>query len=75
MYRQKAQQHGPLGARAQPSSAGGVIGGQPGAALGPVQPDKGQYFDRSELPQRFQRLSWTQMEIEAVESAGASLVA
>lgn len=68
-YRQKAQQHGPLNTQTH----GGLIGGHSGASLGPVEPGKGMYFDRAELPQRFQRLAWTQAEIEAVESGGASL--
>ncbi|KAF2273225.1 uncharacterized protein EI97DRAFT_461297 [Westerdykella ornata] len=73
-YRQKAQQHGPLNQRSSFSSSG-HIGGRPGASLGPVEPQSGVYFDRSELPARFQRLAWTQAEIEAVESGGASLFA
>ncbi|KAF2266659.1 hypothetical protein CC78DRAFT_513307 [Lojkania enalia] len=72
-YRQKAQQHGPLNQQHHFSSGG--IGGQSGASLGPVEAGKGNYFDRSELPKRFQRLAWTQAEIEAVESGGASLFA
>ncbi|KAF2117827.1 hypothetical protein BDV96DRAFT_489529 [Lophiotrema nucula] len=71
-YRQKAQQHGPLNQQSQ-YSTGGLIGGHSGASLGPVEAGKGLYFDRAELPQRFQRLAWTQAEIEAVESGGASL--
>jgi small subunit ribosomal protein YMR-31 len=50
-----------------------VIGGAPGASLGPVDPNKGEFFDRDELPTRFHRLPWTQTEIDAVETAGASL--
>ncbi|KAA6410510.1 MAG: hypothetical protein FRX48_05932 [Lasallia pustulata] len=82
-YRSKAQQHGPLGGQASaspsspPSSAlampYGAIGGQPGRKLGPVEPPKGQYFDRSELPKRFRRTPWTQAEIEALETGGASM--
>ncbi|KAF2256366.1 hypothetical protein BU26DRAFT_513200 [Trematosphaeria pertusa] len=72
-YRQKAQQHGPLNQTTKFSTGG--IGGTPGASLGPVEAGKGTFFDRSELPQRFQRLAWTQSEIEAVESGGASLYA
>ncbi|KAJ5195084.1 uncharacterized protein N7498_008522 [Penicillium cinerascens] len=72
-YRAKAQQHGPLG-RASFTTGGG-IGGQPGSALGPVQPASGEFFDRTELPARFGRLSWSQAEIEAVESGGASMYA
>ena len=51
----------------------GAIGGQPGRMLGPVEPPKGQYFDRSELPARFGRMTWTKAEIEAVETGGASI--
>ncbi|OJD33544.1 ribosomal protein mitochondrial [Diplodia corticola] len=71
-YRQKAQQHGPLNKR---TFSSGSIGSQPGSALGSVNPGKGEYFDRSELPPRFGRLSWSAAEIEAIESGGASLVA
>ncbi|KAI9820559.1 MAG: hypothetical protein M1826_000862 [Phylliscum demangeonii] len=74
-YRSKAQQHGPLTHRQSISSAGGVIGGHPGRSLGPVEAAKGQYFDRSELPPRFGRLPWSQMEMDAVETGGASLLA
>ncbi|KAL5120565.1 hypothetical protein ACEQ8H_001584 [Pleosporales sp. CAS-2024a] len=77
-YRKKAQQHGPLnpGLRSNYSTiVGGHIGGTPGTALGRVEAGKGEYFDRSELPARFQRLSWTPAEIEAIESGGASMYA
>ncbi|KAI9793513.1 MAG: hypothetical protein M1816_007946 [Peltula sp. TS41687] len=74
-YRSKAQQHGPLNHRSPISSVGGAIGGHPGRSLGPVEPARGQYFDRNELPPRFRRLPWTQTEIDAVETAGASLYA
>lgn len=70
-YRAKAQQHGPLG-RAQFS---GRVGAQPGAALGPVAPKAGEFFDRAELPARFGRLPWTAAEIEAIETGGASMYA
>jgi len=73
-YRQKAQQHGPLNQRTS-YSTGGAIGGTPGASLGPIEASNGLYFDRSELPKRFQRLAWTEAEIEAIESGGASLFA
>ncbi|KAJ9197019.1 hypothetical protein DTO166G4_2616 [Paecilomyces variotii] len=69
-YRAKAQQHGPLGAAAV---GAGWIGRRPGAALGPVEPKAGEFFDRDELPQRFHRLPWTETEIEAIETGGASL--
>jgi small subunit ribosomal protein YMR-31 len=72
-YRAKAQQHGPLG-RASFTTGGG-IGSQSGASLGPVRPTEGEFFDRAELPPRFGRLSWSEAEIEAVESGGASMYA
>lgn len=52
----------------------GAIGGHSGQSLGSVKPPPGQYFDRSELPARFQRTKWTAAEIEAVETGGASLL-
>ncbi|KAH8730050.1 hypothetical protein GQ44DRAFT_607622 [Phaeosphaeriaceae sp. PMI808] len=74
-YRQKAQQHGPLnpGLRSYSFIVGGHIGGAPGTSLGRVEAAKGEYFDRSELPARFQRLTFSSAEIEAIESGGASL--
>ncbi|KAI1855226.1 hypothetical protein JX265_006633 [Neoarthrinium moseri] len=66
-YRDSAQQHGPL------RKSVGLIGGQPGAKLGPVEAPKGQFFDRSELPARFRRAPIDLSEIEAVESGGAAL--
>lgn len=75
-YRQKAQQHGPLNGRQQVTSPyGGIIGSHPGASLGPVEPAKGEFFDRDELPARFRRTAWTQVEMDAVDSGGASLLA
>ncbi|RHZ68822.1 hypothetical protein CDV55_100700 [Aspergillus turcosus] len=71
-YRSKAQQHGPLG---RASFSQGSIGRSAGASLGPVQPEQGQFFDRAELPARFHRLPWTEAEIEAIETGGASLYA
>ncbi|KAJ5678665.1 hypothetical protein N7462_006909 [Penicillium macrosclerotiorum] len=70
-YRAKAQQHGPLG---RASFASG-IGGQAGASLGPIRPRAGEFFDRAELPARFGRLPWSQAEIDAVETGGASMFA
>lgn len=70
-YRQKAQQHGPLNQSTNFSTS--HIGASPGSSLGPVEAGKGMFFDRSELPQRFRRLAWTEAEIEAIESGGASL--
>ncbi|KAF2759780.1 hypothetical protein EJ05DRAFT_484689 [Pseudovirgaria hyperparasitica] len=74
-YRQKAQQHGPLGGQQQSSSIsyGGYIGSRSGSSLGSVTPSEGQYFDRNDLPARFKRLAWSQAEIDAIESGGASL--
>ncbi|KAK2736138.1 hypothetical protein FQN55_001878 [Onygenales sp. PD_40] len=74
-YRVKAQQHGPLNNPARSSLAYGAIGGNPGSSLGPIEPKQGEFFDRSELPARFGRMSWSQEEIEAVETGGASLFA
>ncbi|KAI9829081.1 MAG: hypothetical protein M1832_000104 [Thelocarpon impressellum] len=71
-YRSKAQQHGPLTHRPSSSTSGGAIGGHSGGSLGPVEPPKGQFFDRTELPRRFQQMPWTQAEIDAVETGGAS---
>ncbi|EMC97317.1 hypothetical protein BAUCODRAFT_68698 [Baudoinia panamericana UAMH 10762] len=71
-YRTRAQQHGPLGA-AQTAQPYGAIGGRPGRALGPVEPKKGEYWDRNELPKRFHRTRWTAAEMEALESGGASM--
>lgn len=84
-YRGRAQQHGPLGGagQRQAPSAGtskafevepyGAIGGHSGHELGSVQPAKGEVWDRDELPARFRRKVWSQREIEAIDSAGASL--
>ena len=53
--------------------AHGAIGGHTGHELGSVQVEKkGEVFDRSELPERFRRTRWTEAEIEAVGSGGAS---
>lgn len=88
-YRSRAQQHGPLknqqqfasftsssSSRTNPNAGSqtyGAIGGHSGASLGSIKPGQGEYFDRSELPKRFQRMAWTEGEIEAVDSAGASM--
>jgi len=72
-YRSKAQQHGPLNQTSRVSLAYGAIGGNSGASLGSVNPNKGEYFDRNELPERFRRMQWAEMEIEAIETGGASL--
>ncbi|RAO64138.1 uncharacterized protein BHQ10_000150 [Talaromyces amestolkiae] len=73
-YRAKAQQHGPLNTPGRAASQSyGAIGGAPGVTLGPVEPRKGEFFDRQELPTRFHRLPWSELEIEAIETGGASL--
>ena len=77
-YRSKAQQHGPLGGQSSlpaASSTGsyGAIGGHSGHELGSIQPKKGEFFDRSELPARFRRTPWTEEEMEAITSGGASM--
>jgi small subunit ribosomal protein YMR-31 len=51
----------------------GAIGGTPGRSLGSVKPKDGEFFDRDELPKRFRRKVWSDEEIEAVDSAGASM--
>lgn len=71
-YRQKAQQHGPLG-RANTRANGG-LGSVSGNSLGPVAPTKGEYFDRNELPARFRRQPIDLSEIDAIETGGATLV-
>lgn len=53
----------------------GAIGGHSGKQLGSVQPSKGEVWDRDELPARFRRRAWTEKEMEAVDSGGASLFA
>jgi small subunit ribosomal protein YMR-31 len=39
-----------------------------------VKPPKGVFFDRNELPERFRRMAFTQDEIDAIDTGGASLV-
>lgn len=80
-YRAKAQQHGPLGGHASPfqappsgQSTYGAIGGHSGRSLGPVKPQEGEYFDRNDLPKRFWRTPWSEEEIEAVGTGGASSI-
>ncbi|KAI9664594.1 MAG: hypothetical protein M1821_006040 [Bathelium mastoideum] len=72
-YRQKAQQHGPLTHSSNYHS--GAIGSHSGHSLGSVEPGRGEVFDRSDLPSRFRRTPWTQAEIDAIESGGASMFA
>lgn len=43
--------------------------------MGSVQPKEGEVFDRNDLPKRFWRTQWSDEEIDAVTSGGASLVA
>jgi len=45
-----------------------------GYQLGSINPSKGEYFDSDELPSRFRRRKWELWEVEAVDSAGASLI-
>ncbi|KAH0553424.1 hypothetical protein GP486_006504 [Trichoglossum hirsutum] len=71
-YRENAQQHGPLNHRSSISMTGGAVGSKSGQSLGPVEPPRGQYFDRDELPEKFRRKPWTQAEIDAVQTGGAS---
>lgn len=51
----------------------GSIGGRSGHELGRVEPEKGEVWDRSELPERFWRMGWTAEEMEAVELGGAGV--
>lgn len=51
----------------------GAIGGHSGKQLGSVQPAPGEAWDRDELPARFRRRPWSEAEIEAVDTAGASM--
>lgn len=67
-YRDSAQQFGPL------RKSVGLIGGQSGANLGPIEAPKGQFFDRSQLPARFRRTRIDASEIDAIESGGAALI-
>ncbi|KAL2022155.1 hypothetical protein VTK56DRAFT_5984 [Thermocarpiscus australiensis] len=72
VYRDRAQQFGPLRKTIQ-GNAG--IGSVAGSDLGPVAPPKGVYFDRNELPARFHRQPLTPAEIEAIETGGAAAFA
>ncbi|MCJ1420270.1 hypothetical protein MMC32_006627 [Xylographa parallela] len=55
------------------SHAYGAIGGHSGHSLGKIDAPEGMYFDRSELPKRFRRTAWSQAEIDAIETGGASM--
>lgn len=80
-YRQKANQHGPMmrnsgssGAASQaPTQSYGAIGGSSARQLGSLKPKEGEFWDRNELPQRFRRTAFSEAEMEAIESGGASL--
>lgn len=80
-YRQKASQHGPMmrgggsGGAASSGSAQsyGAVGGSSGRQLGSVQPKEGEVWDRNQLPKRFRRTLYSEAEMEAIESGGASL--
>lgn len=69
-YRQKAQQHGPLGRTNTVCGVGSVSG----SSLGPITPSAGEFFDRRELPERFRRIPINPAEIDAIETGGATLV-
>ncbi|KFY45316.1 hypothetical protein V495_03044 [Pseudogymnoascus sp. VKM F-4514 (FW-929)] len=85
-YRQHAQQHGPLGRNIRTDSSVGSVPGRrnirtdssvgsvPGRDFGPVAAAQGEFFDRSELPARFRRNPYTEAEIEAIETGGATMV-
>ncbi|KAI1616343.1 hypothetical protein EDD36DRAFT_428974 [Exophiala viscosa] len=63
----------PFGAASSGVMTYGAVGGKAGRSLGSVQPKEGEYFDRNELPRRFWRTQWSEEEIEAVTSGGASM--
>jgi len=41
--------------------------------LGPIKPKDGEVLDRNELPKRFRRTPWTDEEIDAIQTGGATL--
>lgn len=51
----------------------GHIGGKSGHELGSIKPKDGEYFDISELPARFRRRTWSEQEMDATISGGASM--
>jgi small subunit ribosomal protein YMR-31 len=61
------------GASQTPSQALGGIGGSTARQLGSVKPKDGEFWDRNELPKRFRRTVYSEAEMEAIESGGASL--
>jgi small subunit ribosomal protein YMR-31 len=66
--------NGSSGSAAQaPTQVYGAIGGSSARMLGSVQPKEGEVWDRNELPKRFRRTAFTEAEMEAIESGGASL--
>lgn len=69
-----SRQGAPSGsAAAQTAEPYGAIGGHSGRELGSVQPKPGEFWDRDDLPKRFHRMRWTEAEMEALESGGASM--
>lgn len=73
-YRQRSQQYGPLRNTISRLAETG-IGGAAAAGLPSIEPAKGMFFDRDELPARFRRSVWSAEEIEAIESGGATMAA
>ncbi|KAE8377133.1 hypothetical protein BDV26DRAFT_293435 [Aspergillus bertholletiae] len=69
-YRSRAYQHGPLH---QASVMRGSVRPGSGASKKPIS-SKGQPVDHEDLSPPAQRLPWTEAEIDAIESGGASLV-
>jgi small subunit ribosomal protein YMR-31 len=65
--------NGNSGPSQTPSQALGGIGGSTARQLGSVQPKEGEFWDRNELPKRFRRTVYSETEMEAIESGGASL--
>jgi hypothetical protein len=69
---------GSSSAASQALSSGGFqpyggIGGCTARQLGSVKPKEGEFWDRNELPKRFRRTVYSEAEMEAIESGGASL--
>ncbi|KAF2771379.1 hypothetical protein EJ03DRAFT_325807 [Teratosphaeria nubilosa] len=62
-------------AAAQTSNPYGAIGGHSARELGQIRLGKGEVWDRNELPKRFHRIRWSEADIEALESGGASMYA
>lgn len=51
----------------------GAIGGKSARELGPIKLKEGEYFDVTELPKRFQKRVWTEPEMDAITSGGATM--